>query len=500
MTSNWRQTGRGPRPAVNPADPAPVPARYSPPPQWPSYGWAPPASQQQHQPPRPDQAPQQQATQRQQPGVSHPASPANQSPAGRSHPTRPPLYRDRNGAWLGGVASGIARHLGWPAWLIRLCFIGLTLSNILTVAVYGVLWMVLPDTPPDDRPPGLKAASHQGLREEAVGQRRGSNVGRVTAVLMIGFGLVMLAQALGLGIANAVFWPAIVAAIGVALVWLQADAPDDGETGPSGVPQWVAPLLGTRKWSATLRIVLGMGLVGAAVSMMAASQIGVGQLPTVLWVAGLTLAGVGMVAAPWVLRYRRKLDSAREEKLIADTRADMAAHLHDSVLQTLALIQRQSDDPRQVAALARRQERELRNWLYADPSGPETLQAALAAAGGEVEDEHGVPVEVVCVGDIDLDNDLKALVQAAREAMVNAAKHSGAGLIDVYAEVDRDEGDPVVQVFVRDRGKGFDLSGIADDRMGVRGSIIRRMERHGGTARVRSAPGEGTEIRLEMKA
>lgn len=415
-------------------------------------------------------------------------------------PPRQPLFRHRNEAWLGGVASGIAHHLGWPVWLIRLGFVGLTVSSLLMIAVYGVLWMVMPDAPPDSQPPGLQAASNQGLRGSEPKARRGSNLGRVAAVLMVGFGVMMLAQVLGLGISSAFFWPAMLAAVGVALVWLQADAPDETESSSSGMPQWISPLLGTRKWAATLRVILGMGLVGAAVSMVAAGQIGVSQIPVVLWVASLTLAGVGVVAAPWVLRYQRKLAAAREEKLIADTRADMAAHLHDSVLQTLALIQRQADDPRQVASLARRQERELRAWLYADAPGPGTLQAALVAAGGEVEDERGVPVEVVCVGDIELTADLRAMVQAAREAMMNAAKHSGADLIDVYAEVDRDEDPPLIQVFVRDRGQGFDLSGIADDRMGVRGSIIGRMERHGGTAKVRSAPGEGTEIRLEMKA
>lgn len=412
-----------------------------------------------------------------------------------------PLHRNRDEAWLGGVASGIARHLGWPIWLVRLCFVGLTMSSVLAIGVYAALWMLMSDAPAPGQPPGLEAASHQGMREKGEERpRRRSNVGAITALVMMAGGGFMLANSLGLGLAGAFFWPALLAAIGIALVWLQADAPDEQTPTPSGVPQWIAPLLGTKKWASTLRVVMGMGLVGAALSMLAASQIGVDQVPVVLWVAGMTLTGVGVVAAPWVLRYRRKLDAAREEKLIADTRADMAAHLHDSVLQTLALIQRQADDPRQVASLARRQERELRTWLYADQPGPGTLKTALVAAGGEVEDGRGIPVEVVCVGDIDLTPDLRAIVQAAREAMMNAAKHSKADLIDVYAEVDRDCEEPLVQVFVRDRGQGFDLDAIADDRMGVRGSIIGRMERHGGTARVRSAPGEGTEIRLEMKA
>jgi signal transduction histidine kinase len=172
----------------------------------------------------------------------------------------------------------------------------------------------------------------------------------------------------------------------------------------------------------------------------------------------------------------------------------MAAHLHDSVLQTLALIQRQSEDPKAVQQLARRQERELRTWLYGEEAAESSLKAALIAAAAEVEDERGVPVEVVVVGDSDTSEAVQALVRAAREAMVNAAKHSGADKIDVYAEVF----DGVAEVFVRDRGQGFDLDAVAEDRMGVKGSIIDRMVRHGGRAVVRSTPGEGTEVRLEM--
>jgi signal transduction histidine kinase len=172
----------------------------------------------------------------------------------------------------------------------------------------------------------------------------------------------------------------------------------------------------------------------------------------------------------------------------------MAAHLHDSVLQTLALIQRQADDPKAVQQLARRQERELRTWLYGEEAAEATLKAALTAAAAEVEDERAIPVDVVVVGDCDASEPVQALVRAAREAMVNAAKHSGADKIDVYAEVL----DGTIEVFVRDRGQGFDLDDIAEDRMGVKGSIIDRMARHGGTAVVRSTPGEGTEVRLEM--
>lgn len=478
-----------------PHPPAQLPAR----PQYPQppapQGWVPPAQQRQW--PSALQSP----SPRPQPAPRPPqARPAQQQPTAPAAPLgpRPPLVRDRNEAWLGGVASGIAHHLRWPVWLVRVGFVALTLTSFVSIAIYGALWVLIPNAAPRQMPPGLQAASNQGMRDPSQPRKR-SNIGMLTALLMLGFGLVTLGQTIGLGVTGAVFWPALLGVVGLVLLWLQADESERSEQRPANAPQWLAPLVGNKKkWGTALRIATGMVLMAAAVAMMATSRIGVEQLPVVLWVSGLTLGGVGVVAAPWMLRYRRNLDKAREEKLIADTRADMAAHLHDSVLQTLALIQRQADDPRQVASLARRQERELRNWLYADSSGPATLKAALTEAGGEVEDERGVPVEVVCVGDIELDAGLRAMVQAAREAIMNAAKHSQADLIDVYAEVETEDDQTSVQVFVRDRGQGFELSGIADDRMGVRGSIIGRMERHGGTARVRSAPGEGTEIRLEM--
>jgi len=165
------------------------------------------------------------------------------------------------------------------------------------------------------------------------------------------------------------------------------------------------------------------------------------------------------------------------------------------VLQTLALIQRQADDPKAVQQLARRQERELRTWLYGEEPQTETLKAALTGAAAEVEDERGIPIEVVMVGDCETSDSIQALVRAAREAMVNAAKHSGADKIDVYAEVT----DDLVEVFVRDRGHGFDLDTVPEDRMGVRGSILDRMARHGGRATIRSRPGDGTEVRLEIR-
>jgi signal transduction histidine kinase len=198
------------------------------------------------------------------------------------------------------------------------------------------------------------------------------------------------------------------------------------------------------------------------------------------------------------------LSAERRERIRAQERAEVAAHVHDSVLHTLTLIQRHADDPREVAKLARAQERELRAWLYRTAAGngmredgdePATLAEAVRLAAAEVEDAHGVPVEVVCVGDCPLDEHLGAQIQAAREAMVNAAKYGGDEPVQVYAEVEEHK----VFVSVRDRGPGFDLDSVPDDRMGVRESIIGRMKRNGGEARLRPAPGGGTEVELEME-
>ena len=250
-------------------------------------------------------------------------------------------------------------------------------------------------------------------------------------------------------------------------------------------------------------MVVGIGMISTAVSAVVASSVGLEALPSLLMLTLVIIGGMGLIGAPWIYRWRHEMNQVREEKILSDARADMAAHLHDSVLQTLALIQRQSDDPKAVASLARRQERELRTWLYGDagtatpgaaPDEVSRLAPALRAAAQEIEDERGTPVEVVCVGDADLDPDLSALVRAAREAMMNAAKHSGADRIDVFAEVE----DGHVEVYVRDRGRGFAMGEIAEDRQGVRNSIIARMERHGGRATIRSTPGEGTDIKLEM--
>ena len=233
-----------------------------------------------------------------------------------------------------------------------------------------------------------------------------------------------------------------------------------------------------------MRVIAGILLLLAALGIglfQAGASGGRLSVTDVLIAVLLAMLGVGLVLGPWALRLNHDLRRERTERIRTQERADVAAHLHDSVLQTLALIQRQAADPVTVSQLARTQERELRTWLFENPSSPdETVKAALQHAIIEVEVAHHVPIELVSVGDCPIEPATAAVVAAAREAMVNAAKHSGAPQIDVYAEATERE----LEVFVRDRGRGFDLDEVPEDRLGVRRSILDRITRHGGRAEV----------------
>lgn len=420
-------------------------------------------------------------------------TPPPETPTGVAEvPGRPRLVRAQRGARVAGVAAGIAQHTGVPVLAVRVAFVALSFANLLGLLIYLGLWAFLPAAETSSTP-GLDAAVRTGRRETP---RRVSGIrpdpGLLVSLLFLGIGTVWLASTFGFGIAQPLFWPLAFGIAGLGLVWRQVGEPERDRPLDRG---WMTPFVARHGWIAGFRLVIGMCLVGVSVALVVANQIDLAILPSVLGTAAVLLLGVGLVAAPWLYRLQRNLTHAREQKIVSDARADMAAHLHDSVLQTLALIQRQSSDPRAVSTLARRQERELRSWLYGDAERAHTtIKAAFADAAAEVEDERGIPIEVVCVGDAAWHPDLEAILRASREAMMNAAKHSGADKVDVFVEVDP----PVVEVFVRDRGAGFDMAKVEADRMGVTQSIIARMERHGGKARIRSAPGEGTEITLEM--
>ncbi|MFI1013688.1 PspC domain-containing protein [Streptomyces sp. NPDC020965] len=402
------------------------------------------------------------------------------------------LYRSADGRLLGGVARGLAGHLGLPVIWVRLVFLGLFMADGLGVLLYAVFWIVVP------LGVGGKVTEPRSVFEvTADGRRRlrKPDAGQLFAMVALIVGAAIFVGNLDSGRGtNRYVWPTLLIGAGVVLVWRQADNARRARWTETGRRRGLLRLA---------RALAGVALVGMGITVFMVVRGSAAQLGNVLTAAIAVIAGVALLAGPWLVRMTQDLSEERTMRIRAQERAEVAAHVHDSVLHTLTLIQRNADDAGEVRRLARAQERELRNWLY-KPEGtgkdedeePDTLAEAVKKAAAEVEDKHGVPLEVVVVGDCPLDDRLVAQMQAAREAMVNAAKYGGeGGAVQVFAEVDG----RTVYVSVRDRGPGFDLDSVPDDRMGVRESIIGRMQRNGGTARLRPAPGGGTEVELEME-
>lgn len=406
-------------------------------------------------------------------------------------------WRSTDDQLIGGVASGLAVHLALPVMWVRIAFIVLTVFGGLGVILYAGLWMVLPSQPAFvESAPGLDAATRQGKRQGR--GRRLADYGPLVAMAAIAIGVVALLSLVSNRVWN--LWPLLLAAGGLAFLWRQADeAQQDRRSDTTGRLGVVGALLGRGGWASVVRILLGVAALVAAIVVVTARSGEWGQARDAAIAALLGVLGVAFIVGPWLVRLVRELGEERAERVRSQERADVAAHLHDSVLQTLALIQKNSTDAAMVARLARSQERDLRRWLFEpDDADPSTVAAALRAAAAEVDDVHGVPVEVVCVGDVPMTPETRPVVLAAREAMANAARHSGAPRVDVYAEIGPASGASEIAVFVRDRGQGFDPDAVAADRQGVRNSIIDRMSRHGGRAEIRSTPGSGTEVRLTL--
>ena len=406
--------------------------------------------------------------------------------------------RSSSDSYVAGVAGGLAEHLGVDAFLVRVFFVAAAVAGGFGVLLYLALWLMLPiDTRAEVSSPGLESAQRRGLRPGRTQRVRDRGPLLALAVLVVGLAGVadlFLTSSLHL------LWPVLIALLGVTVLWLQADDAQRERWRHTGERVGIGRiLLGSGGPAAWARLATGLGLLVAALVVFAAQS---GQVTVArdMVVAGiLGMAGLAVTIGPWLFRLASELNDERAERIRTQERADVAAHLHDSVLQTLALIQTSAQDPSRVVRLARAQERDLRGWLYGAAAegaeGVEGFAAALRAGAAAAEEAHGVPVEVVTVGDAPVTPGSEALVAAAREAMANAARHSGADRVDVYAEV----ADGTIEVFVRDRGRGFDLERIPGDRLGVRGSIIDRMSRHGGQARVRSEPGEGTEVHLALR-
>jgi signal transduction histidine kinase len=396
-----------------------------------------------------------------------------------------PIRRVTDDRVLGGVAAGIARRFGLDVTVVRVLLVICGLPGI-GVALYFACWLLIRGDGESDT-----------IAARALGDRRtmalAVAVGSVVALAMI------VISWLGITWFNSFSWAYVVAGAGLVAVARHGSAAER-ET----LRRLAAPLLSTDGAEPRGRLAARVGaavvLLGGGLGLLLYKMRPVGAEVRPLGGVVLVVAAVVVLLVPWWARVARDLVSERQVAARERERADMAARLHDSVLQTLALIQRRADNPQQVVQLARAQERELRGWLFggAVPGafGAEVthLAAGVQRVAEEVESRHGVPVEVVTVGDAPLDNQLQALLEAAREAAVNAAKWSGAPLISVFAEADAD----TVSVYVRDRGRGFDLAAVPPDRKGLSESITARMARHGGSARIRSAPGEGAEVTLVM--
>lgn len=405
----------------------------------------------------------------------------NQPPA----PAVRRAFRSPEDGLLVGVAAGLAQHLRVSVRGVRIAFLVLSLANGFGIVLYAGLWMMLPVSADAAEAPGLAAARRQGRRVRSLQQfvDRGPMVAVGAVVLGL---LVFIALFTGHGLTTL---PGLIALGGVGLLWWQLeDTRADAESESTSF----------RGALSSARVVGGVALLVLAITAFVVLEVGFSSWTSVLTVglaALLGLGALGLIVGPWLRRLSNDLSDERAERARADERADVAAHLHDSVLQTLALIQKSAADPQAVMRLARAQERDLRTWLFSSPTSDEaSLVPALRSACAEVEDSAGVPVEVVTVGDAPNSDRIRALVQAAREAVFNAATHSGADRVDVYVEAD----DSRAEIFVRDRGRGFDPALIAEDRHGVRDSIVARMERHGGTAEVSSARGSGAEVHLAM--
>ena len=409
----------------------------------------------------------------------------------------PPAFRratrDSVAPFVGGVASGLSRHTGVPVLWVRAAFVLMATMGGMGIALYAALWVFLPsDAGFETSTPGLESATRTGKRPGRIS--RIADVGPAIALGALGFGVVLVVE--GFFGQGAFFWPVVIGLAGIALLWRQADeAQRERWLDTTGRIDWYRAIFGTGGWASYLRIAAGLFLVVSAFAAFAVTSGQIGAARDVVLAGLLGIGGLALVIGPWMVRLVGDLGAERAERVRSQERADMAAHLHDSVLQTLALIQRNADDGATVARLARAQERDLRSWLYAGESTDDTTVAgALREMAARAEDQWAVVVDVVAVGDLPMSEPLRPLVHAASEAVTNAAKHAGTGRVDVYAEVL----DDVVEVFVRDRGGGFDPAAVPDDRLGVRHSIIDRMTRHGGTASVDSVPGDGTNVRLRM--
>jgi signal transduction histidine kinase len=397
------------------------------------------------------------------------------------------LRRSPDSRVLGGVCGGISEATGIDVTIVRIAFVLLSIASGVMVFVYAMAWFLIP----------MRGES-TNIWSRAIGDKRGI---RLVAAVCIPVLVVMqvVISTLHIAFVGFIGWPTVLAAGVFVLIWRNADAPEK-----AFIDADVVPLLGAdshghgRRWL-VVRVVVGMAIAAGGIIILVHGHNTVSALRPIGG-AALVVAAAVVIFGPWWLGLVRDLIVERQARVRAEERAQMAAHVHDSVLQTLALIQRSADDPQGVVRLARSQERELRSWLFEGRLPGAIGEDATMLAEGvgllqrQVEADHGIAVQVVMVGDCELDDALRALLDAAKEATVNAAKWSGADQVSVYAEVEPD----TVMLYVRDRGQGFDPDAVPEGRQGISQSIRARVARFGGAAVIRSAPGEGAEVQLSM--
>ncbi|TNB70809.1 PspC domain-containing protein [Arthrobacter sp. BB-1] len=459
-----------------------------------------------------------------------------------SAPARPPLVRSSD-RFIAGVCSGLAAHLGLPVNTVRVAMVLASFAGGAGVVFYAWLWIMVPTAYESARrqerrpaspiapavslepvPAGIPVEHLQGAggAGTAGAGTGGAGLGappadagpgnvpgaalpaeavpapwfrfremRYGKEILLGVGLLLVAgilsaQLLGVDVPLGTIIPAAAVLGGASIAWMQLD-----ETRRAGlVDKTKANQAGG--WA---RLAAGLALVVAGVLVMVSGSGSWEQTWLALLASVAVLGGVVLVLLPWALKFWRDLEAERAGRIRETERAEIAAHLHDSVLQTLALIQRRAANEHDVIRLARAQERELRGWLFEDPGKDAgQLSDRIKAVAAEVEDLLGNAVEVVSVGDTAVTEGHEALIQASREAMLNASRHGG-GAVAVYLEVTGGR----AEVFVKDRGPGFELQDVPEDRLGVRESIIGRMNRHGGSAIITSTS-EGTEVRLGFPA
>jgi signal transduction histidine kinase len=393
------------------------------------------------------------------------------------------LVRRADDRLVTGTAAALARAVGVDPVVVRCGFVLLAALGGAGFVLYAGAYLVIPPERPVER-----TASQDVIRVAGVG---------AAAVALLG-----LARALDVAPLDPTVWPVLLVVMGALVLWRTSSGGRAGDTAPP-TPREVLDRVfgaggtdGRSRVRAMARIAVGLAVaIGGLVAVITVNA-SVGVLGRGLLAALVLLLGIGLLVGPWLWRLASDLTAERRERIRSQERAEMAAHLHDSVLHTLTLIQRHPERTDEVARLARRQERELRGWLR-DPDGDlpsGTLAGLLRSVADQVEDDHGITVDAIFVGDVAVDERLRGLVAATGEALRNAARHAHVDEVSLYAEVGPGE----VEVFVRDRGCGFDRGAVPSDRQGLAESIEARLARLGGTVRVRSAPGEGTEVALRL--